>query len=376
VATTTAAAPVPPTAPADAAASAAAATGLSALGRLRTLFSERFLWPVSPWRIARWAQRHGQLAPLAPVDWPHRTVQTDPTLLAASRQKGLAHTVQLHVLTAGIGVGDRRLRLLIGADGAVLGRRAYSPLRMALAGAVLLAAVAGASWPLWHRTHAATGAHTEAAEAADAAAAAASAASDSASSAAPEASAPASDAAAHGHDEPASAPADGHAAAPEAAAASATTDAHGAAPAASEPDAAASAADASASQATVFRLKRARTQRASEPLAQIRPRLSDDEKQAAREASAIARGDKPAPAAVVYAVVTRAAPARAASEAGLAAMRAASGKLLPPVPDHMEVLPMGNQWRAAWWPFTSLADADRVRVMLIGRGVQAEVVEF
>jgi len=60
----------------------------------------------------------------------------------------------------------------------------------------------------------------------------------------------------------------------------------------------------------------------------------------------------------------------------LTLMRNARGQLLPPVPEHLEVLPIGNQWRAAWWPFTSLADAERVRVLLIGRGIRAEVVEF
>ncbi|OYU82480.1 MAG: hypothetical protein CFE45_27240 [Burkholderiales bacterium PBB5] len=115
---------------------------------------------------------------------------------------------------------------------------------------------------------------------------------------------------------------------------------------------------------------------ASEPLAHIRPQLSDEDKLAARQASAIARGEPPPRPPVVYAVVTSTAPKRATSEAGLALMRSAAAQVLPPVPEHLEVMPVGAQWRAAWWPFTSLADAERVRVMLIGRGVKAEVVEF
>ena len=76
--------------------------------RLQSTFSRDFIWPLSPRRVARWARAHGQLQPLAPADWPRRVVETDGRLLGAARQKGLAHSVELHVLTAAIGVGGCR----------------------------------------------------------------------------------------------------------------------------------------------------------------------------------------------------------------------------------------------------------------------------
>ena len=57
-------------------------------------------------------------------------------------------------------------------------------------------------------------------------------------------------------------------------------------------------------------------------------------------------------------------------------MRAAGGRLPPPVPARSELMLSGGQWRAAWWPFGTLADAERARVMLIGRGLRTEVVVF
>ena len=35
-----------------------------------------------------------------------------------------------------------------------------------------------------------------------------------------------------------------------------------------------------------------------------------------------------------------------------------------------------GEWRAAWWPVSTLADAERARVLLAGRGLKAEVVAF
>jgi hypothetical protein len=57
-------------------------------------------------------------------------------------------------------------------------------------------------------------------------------------------------------------------------------------------------------------------------------------------------------------------------------MRRAGSRLPPPAPDHSELMQNQGEWRAAWWPFASLADAERARVMLAGRGLHAEVVEF
>ena len=76
---------------------------------LRAAFSREFIWPLRPGQVARWAQRHGWPQPLAPADWPRRRIDSDRARLAALRQKGLAHDLPLHVLTAAIGVGDRRI---------------------------------------------------------------------------------------------------------------------------------------------------------------------------------------------------------------------------------------------------------------------------
>ena len=54
----------------------------------------------------------------------------------------------LHVLTAAIGVGDRRIRVLVGADGSVLGPRAYSRSRLGSASLVLPVGLVGLGWTL------------------------------------------------------------------------------------------------------------------------------------------------------------------------------------------------------------------------------------
>ncbi|MDO8376345.1 MAG: hypothetical protein Q7S91_04055, partial [Aquabacterium sp.] len=119
---------------------------------LQAAFSRDFIWPLTPKQVARWAQRHGQVHPLAPADWPRRRVETDGQRLSQARQKGLTHTVQLHLLTAAIGVGDRRIRVLMDAQGAVIGPRAYSRARIGAATSLLMAGVLGVGWGLWWPT--------------------------------------------------------------------------------------------------------------------------------------------------------------------------------------------------------------------------------
>ena len=137
-------------------------------------------------------------------------------------------------------------------------------------------------------------------------------------------------------------------------------------------------------------------------LGRIRPLLSDKDKHAARAQTAALRSGKPAadspgpqklpmaptaaqaPAAAspttstatAYALVTAPNPQRESAHFGLTAMRRASGRLTPPVPEHTELMQDQGRWRAAWWPFVSLADAERARVLLAGKGIKAEVVEF
>ena len=341
--------------------------------RLRAAFSRDFIWPLTPKQVARWAQRHGQAQPLAPADWPRRRVDTDGQRLSQARQKGLAHTVQLHVLTAAIGVGDRRIRVLMDAQGAVIGPRAYSRARIGAATSLLMAGVLGVGWGLWWPTPAAD---------ADAPALAALAASAPASATA-------------------SAPALGDAvSAPTAVAASAVVEVPVAAvvlaPAASA-NLAAPAWPASATQtplpaqaavsagqdaaATPAQAQAEPGSDSAPPVASIRPALSPEVRQQARlqgeqlRASPPAVASAPAPAPV-YAVVSRPTTERSSAARSLALMRASSMRLPPPLPDHGELMRSQGEWRAAWWPFASLADAERARVLLAGRGLKADVVEF
>ena len=127
-------------------------------------------------------------------------------------------------------------------------------------------------------------------------------------------------------------------------------------------------------------------------LGRIRPTLSELDKQGARAQSAALRGHKagvpraaaasgaaiaPATApATVYAVATRPSAQREVASAGLAVMNPASGRLLPPVPEHVELVQTQGRWHAAWWPFANLADAECARVLLTGKGLKVELVEF
>ncbi len=371
--------------------------------RLQSAFSRDFIWPLSPRRVARWARSHGQLQALAPADWPRRVVETDGTLLGAARQKGLTHAVELHVLTAAIGVGDRRLRVLMDAQGAVIGPRAYSRPRLAAAGGLLTAALLGLGWttlqpllPDGSAILAAAAAAATSAPAIPAPAAAASAelaalaepAASAASSAAMAATAATAATAAGASDAAASSALQANAEAPpspEAAAPAAhLAEAHAAGPAAAEPHAAALIPPTAAAPPATGLAAEASAGNPV-PLGRIRPALSDDDKQAARAQTAALRGDKAeAPRAAtaanaphaVYAVVTRPSPQREVASAGLAVMNRASSRLPAPVPEHGELMQNQGAWRAAWWPFASLADAERARVLLAGKGLKVEVVEF
>ncbi|MEK8050323.1 hypothetical protein AACH10_08730 [Ideonella sp. DXS22W] len=430
-------------------------------GALTALFQQDFMWPRTPAQVARWVQRHGSEQPLAPADWPQRVLQPDAALLHAARRKGRPHAVTRHVLTAAIGVGDRRIRLLIDADGHVLGPRAFDRRRInrlagagSLLGAALLTAVLGpwrhASAPADPHAAGATEAAAAAsqAEAASAAMAAASAASDAAvadgahaaasgtsgtsgtsgasatdahahaAHAAPDAhpappappaaalhpapAAPANPAVQVAHAPPATqattAPAaDAHAAA-HPPPAPAPTHAHAPAPAPAEPEPPASSFTVTQVPPPAYPVTRA-----SGPIVAIRFRLSEEAKQAARDEVAAARaavqGEPPppspakpprrAPAApletpvrvaqkpgVVYAVITRPMPQRASAEAILAQMMSVRARLPQTAPDQGEVMQHQGRWRAVWWPFTSLAEAERAQVMLVTRGMHVEVIEF
>jgi hypothetical protein len=386
----------------------------SGMPRLQATFSRDFIWPLSPRQVAGWARSHGQLQPLAPADWPRRVVETDGTLLNAARQKGLAHAVELHLLTAAIGVGDRRLRVLMDAQGTVIGPRAYSRPRLAVTGGMLALALFGLGWTTLRprlpersallAAAAATGAPAASVPSVASVASAASAASAaSVATSVPEAVAvPVSDpaeaaassalmTAAAASTSGAAASPDGHAGADANAAAVAPALEAAAPPAEARHTgpanllARASAPASPLATAPTQRMAAEAAANTAAPLGHIRPSLSDEDKQAARaqtaalrEASAaVPRAAAAASApSTVYAVVTRPSPQREVARAGLTAMRRASGRLPPPVPEHGELMQSQGAWRAAWWPFASLADAERARVLLAGKGLKVEVIEF
>ncbi len=329
------------------------------LPRLRAAFNRKVFWPSHPQTVASWAQRHAHAHPIAPEDWPHRVVAADPAQGTQLRRQGLVHGVELHALTAAIGVGDRRIRLLVGTDGSILGPRAYSRGRAASAGAALFIGMLGLGWGL--RPPGAVAPAEGAALAAHAASAV------SPPVAVVQAAASTAPAPAASHAAPATPLA--HNAPPEpveqAASAAAQTNA-------TLPSATLTSADQPADAA----------QAASAPVARIRPSLSDEARQAAKAESDRLR-DRPSPsiapapaAAAVFAVVSPPNRERRVAMNHLLIMRRAGSRLPPPAPDRGELMQNQGEWRAAWWPFASLADAERARVMLAGRGLRAEVVEF
>jgi len=50
--------------------------------------------------------------------------------------------------------------------------------------------------------------------------------------------------------------------------------------------------------------------------------------------------------------------------------------LFQTLPMQVEQLPAGARWRTVFWPFTSAADAEKVRLALADKGLQTEVLEF
>lgn len=335
--------------------------------RLTATFSRDFIWPLRPRQVARWARQHGSAGPLAPPDWPRRWVESDPALRAVAGQQGQVHALPLHLLTAAIGIGDRRIRVLMDGQGRIVGPRAYSRPKLALlAGLVAMGLLGLGRAGLPARTDPLAALEISAASAnANATAAAAASAASAAESMplAQQGDAPAVEAA------PAEAAADAPAADPVTAA---TPDA---ARGSGEDDPAAPDSPALASSADF---------QPTAPMASIVPVLSDGAKQAARwQATALRNAALAPPVAAppsgpqpVYAVVTRASRERDSAARSLSLIRASTTRLTGTPPTHAELLRNQDEWRAAWWPFDSLADAERARVMLTSRGLKAEVVEF
>jgi hypothetical protein len=104
------------------------------------------------------------------------------------------------------------------------------------------------------------------------------------------------------------------------------------------------------------------------------PRLSDAERQAARQSARALRAE-PAVRAddKAWALVTDPLDPRRAERAA-AQLQAVA--LFQAHPMRVERMPAGGRWRAVFWPFTSAADAEKVRLALADKGLKTEVLEF
>lgn len=365
--------------------------------RMAPAFSEKFIWPMAPAAVARWAERRAARSAIAPDDWPRRVVATDGLLAHRLEARGLGVALELHLLSAAIGVGDRRIRLLLDARDGIVGPRAYSPARLTGLGSTLaslaLAALFGSgalhlpsldalqsAWPPRHpAAQVATSAaaalpepapHGLAAPAHDEPAphalpSVASAAEKSTPAPEPATTAQAAPATADGHagdDSPPAHPADtGHAdqaPAHASAAAAASAPTPGPAPATAKPP------PPAASAAGRLRLA-------------LRPQLSQEEREAARESGLRLRGQNATAATgPVYALVTPPTRLRDDSLLLLTRARDLGGRDAALKSAHSDLISARGLWQAALWPFGSRADAERARVALAGKGLKAQVVEF
>ncbi|MEN9626844.1 MAG: hypothetical protein RJA10_70 [Pseudomonadota bacterium] len=292
------------------------------------LFSEDFIAPLSPRQVRAWTARHGVgRRPLEPQA-PQRLIVLDATRRRAGDD---APEVDLHLMTAAIGRGDSRQRLLLATDGAVLGRRQLNRTRATTAAAAALALLGGlgGGW-FWHGgPHVAETVAQPVAPAASAVLAAASAA----------------PAVAHAMPGPASA-------------------APASAPAAQQAVAAAASVPHSVDP------RRGRIE-----LPPLVPRLAAAERQELRSHSREMRGQPAAgPATKAWALVTGPLSDRRQSERVSAQLHAIA--LLQPVPMRAELMPTGQGWRAVFWPFPTAQDAEKVRLALADKGLRTEVLEF
>jgi hypothetical protein len=309
---------------------AAAAGAETPRGRgWQAAFTEKFLPPSSPRRIARWALRHAQGTAPDTAGLPVREVMVDDGRPGPAD----AQPVALWLATAAVADGSAQTRVLLGpaAPHAMFGRRLWSRPRLAaLASMALLTGLLAAGGP-------SAVAWVSALPATDGAPAQASV------------SAPA-------HDLPAEA---ASASAPAPRAIDDTPRVEPPRPPA--PD------DAPVRHGSV-------------PLPPRGLALDDATKAAAREAAAAARAARAArhaaAAPVAYAVATPR--VRTEAESGLMrlALQAAVAQAAPSPGCRVEALPAGEDWRVACWPFVHRADAERLREQLAARGHRLEVIDF
>lgn len=367
----------------------AAASGVVA-NALAPAFNEDFIAPLKPRQVARFARRHGS------AERPGDNAEPQRDVLADAAQQPV---VLLYLRSAAIEADGRRLRVLVGAGAkaAVIGPRLWSRPRIGGAAALCLSCLVAATAALWlpGRLAAQDGAVTVALHAGGAAAAA------SAGAVAPMAagsgpvhadSVPAAPAL-HAVAEPA--PAEASAPTAELAASAPPHGQTGVTVAsASAPASGASGTINAAADGAADRTKEGAEKQAVAVSPDIRPQLTAEQRDAARREGEQLRAQSPArkgslqaavgkPGAATgnghnYALVTRATRGRAASEVMLSLMASAAAGTpgSGPAQPRTEVMQVPQGWRAVWWPFGSLGDAEGARAALAQYGINAEIVEF
>lgn len=331
----------------------------------RALFTEDFIPPLSPGRVARWAAQHGSATLPLGRDAPQRFV----TLDASRRRGGDGPEVDLYLLTAAVVVRGSRRRVLLTPDeaGGVIGPRHWSRPRSAAAGSVAACMLAlGASAMAWRGEAVAEPAPVAAA----------------ASAVGPIAQASV----------PRKAPASPLAPTPPGPALPAGQRLAEASPSATRASAAMLDTALTSPPAAPARAKapliatEAETPPSSRPISvdpqpgrvdlpPIKPRLAEADRQSLKKAAAAMRGQgqgsvrKPA-----WALVTRPTADRRLSERAAAQFEAVAA--VQPTTMRAELMRTGAAWRAVFWPFASARDAEKARIALADKGLRTEVVEF
>jgi hypothetical protein len=396
---------------------------------LQAVFDEDFIGSLPDGEARRWADQYARLHRPGEDDWPQRDVPVDarwadlvPSPAAASVTADLADLIVdlsdridaatsdeargeprrgLHAdsqadsradshpdspaeppaselryaLTAAVEVDGARHRLLLDSapKSAVLGRRSFSPMRIALLSVLLTGLFATALLlpRLARHSGGSAGAAAHAA-AASAAGSAAGTAKGSANESTKESAKGLADGAASGVHGPGTA-----------VAAAASAGASGTAPAAATT---ASDAHASDSQAADAHGHAPDGHAASAP-ALAGPIAGQAASQATGSAPANAvPGGRPigpagatlqAPPGPVFALVSRSSASRAEPLVALERMQQAAAPLADKLPGtRTELVENGGRWSAIWWPFRSREDATQARWALALKGVTVEVVEF
>ncbi len=337
------------------------------------LFSEDFIAPLRPARVARFVAAHGVgERPLQPPA-PQRSIAQDRRRL---RPGDDATEVELHVITAAIGLGESRNRVLLapGAESSILGSRHWSRARLAAAAApsavVLLLAGAGLWWrpatqPDLPAAVAQVAPVMASASAASACVAALPASAASAVTVVQTAAQAASTAPAILQAPVVSQPASARAQTPPRQAAQVLALAR---PPEPKP---AAAASAHASRPGVGKVCRAGIE-----LPPLVPLLTDSYRRALREAGHKLRRPAAAvpPPPTAWALATRPMADKHLSARAAAQLHALA--LLQPQPMRSELVQARSGWRAVFWPFHTARDAEKARQALADKGLRTELIEF